>query len=81
MTPSKLSKLGAVRAGGRSLTASEKLRLIQIAVFSVGDTLSASEALSLIASVFKEDPIVRIERSRLAELLNLVTPASRKARR
>jgi hypothetical protein len=65
---------------GRNLTASEKLRLIQIAVFSVGDTLSASEALSLIASVFKEDPIVRIEPARLAELLNLVTPASRKAR-
>jgi hypothetical protein len=69
-----------VLPAGRKLTAGEKLRVIQIAVFSANDTLSPSEALSLIASVFTEDPIVRIDRSRLAELLNLVTPARRKAR-
>lgn len=58
----------------KTLTSSEKLELIRVAAFSAGDTLTPTEALALIASLFKEDPIVRIERARLPELLALVTP-------
>lgn len=76
---SKLAR-GGHGAASRALTPTEKLKLIHIAVFSVDDTISASEALSLIASVFKEDPITRIERSRLPELLAFVTPVKRGGR-
>ena len=72
---------GTAHAGRRNLTSSEKLELIRVAAFSAGDTLTATEAISLIASLFKEDPTVRIDRLRLAELLALVTPPSKKARR
>ena len=65
----------------RALTASEKMKLVHIAAFSAGDTISAEEAISLIASIFKEDPIRRIEPSKLPELLALVTPPNKKARR
>jgi hypothetical protein len=68
---------GAPHAAPRKLNAGEKLELIRIAAFSAGDTLTATEAISLIASLFKEDPTVRIDRARLAELLNIVTPPSR----
>lgn len=78
-----LTKPGGPRR--RTLTTTEKLRLIQLAAFSappsVNHTLTPSEALALIASLFKEDPIARIDRARLPELLELVTPPHRKPRR
>lgn len=79
-----MSKPIAVAGAGiaqRSLTVAEKLHLIQVAVFSVDDTITAAEAISLIASVFKEDPVHRIDRTRLAELLAFVTPPKKGRRR
>jgi hypothetical protein len=64
-----------------ALSQSERLKLIEAAVFSIGDTLTEAEALSLIASVFRGDPGTRINKQRLAELLNVVTPPRRRAKR
>jgi hypothetical protein len=63
------------------LTSAERLKLIESAVFSVGDTLTAAEALSLIGSLFRSDPGTRINRARFAELLAVVTPARRPPKR
>jgi hypothetical protein len=46
-----------------------------VAAYSAGDTISRDEALSLIASLFAEDPIKRLNPATLAELLNVVTAA------
>ncbi len=55
------------------LTGANKLAIIRAAVFSVGDTLTAAEALALVGSLFPPvDPGTRINRERMAELLNAV---------
>ena len=72
-------ELAASGTSPRALTASEKLRVIEMAIYSSGDTLTPAEALQLIAAVFNKDPIRRINREFLAELLAFVTPP--KARR
>lgn len=63
------------------LTVAQRLKVIESAVFSVGDTITAAEALSLIGSLFRGDPGTRINKARLAELLNVVTPPRRPAKR
>jgi hypothetical protein len=59
------------------LTAGKKLELIRLAIYSVDDTITSAQALSLIASLFDEDPGTRLNPDTLPELLNLVTPARR----
>lgn len=63
------------------LTSAQRLKLIESAVFSVGDTISAAEALSLIGSLFGSDPGRRINRAKLAELLAVVTAPRRPPKR
>lgn len=46
----------------------------------VDDTITATEALSLIASVFDDHSPRRVLRDRLPELLNLVTPPGKRRR-
>ena len=60
------------------LTAGKKLELIRLAVYSAGDTITPAEALSLIASLFAEDPGTRLNAATLPQLLNLVTPGRRR---
>ncbi len=62
------------------MTQAQRLKLIEAAVYSVGDTITKDEALSLIAGLFRGDPGTRINKERLAELLNAVT-VSRPRRR
>jgi hypothetical protein len=56
------------------LTAGKKLELIRLAAYSAGDTITPAEALSVIASLFAEDPGTRLNPAMLPELLHLVTP-------
>jgi hypothetical protein len=66
----------------RKPTATQKLEIIRAAVFSVGDTITAAEALALVGSLFAPvDPGTRINRERLAELLALVDPPRKRLRR
>lgn len=62
------------------LSAAKKLELVRIAVYSAGDTLSATEALAFIGSLFSEDPIKRLGPGTLPTLLNIVS-APRKTKR
>jgi hypothetical protein len=61
------------------LSATKKLELVRIAVYSAGDTLTVGEALAFIGSLFSEDPIKRFDPAALPTLLNLVS-VPRKAR-
>jgi hypothetical protein len=58
----------------RKLSASKKLELIQAAVYSAGNELTADQVLVLIASFFPADTGARINPAMYTELLNLVTP-------
>lgn len=63
---------------GRRLTSAQKLEIIRVAIYSIGDTINAGEALAIVASLFHRDPVTPpLPRERLAELLaavNAVTP-------
>jgi hypothetical protein len=61
----------------KRLTQAQRLKLVQVTVFSIGDTITAEQGIALLCSLF-EDPINRIEASRFAELLNLITPPRRR---
>jgi hypothetical protein len=63
------------------MTTKAKLGMIQTAIYSVGDTLTAAEALSLIGSLFHRDPIVRINPGQLAELKAAIDPPKRRVAR
>jgi hypothetical protein len=57
------------------IPAGKKLQLVQLAVYSAGDTITREQALAFISSLFAEDPGTRINAEMFAELLNLVTPS------
>ncbi len=63
------------------MTAGAKLRLVQLAAYSAGDTITPAQALAVIASVFP-DPGSRLNPATLPELLHAVTPTTpRRTRR
>ena len=50
------------------MNATQKLRLVQLAVYSAGDTITHAEAVALIGGLFTEDPGERLNPARLSEL-------------
>lgn len=68
------------------LTAKRQLELVRIAVYSVGETITAAQAISLIAHIFDADPVRRINGAMLPTLQAMITesriaaPAERRRR-
>lgn len=64
------------------LSATKRLELIRVAVYSVGDTLTAAEAIAFIAGFFSADPTWRINPGMLpaglAALEHVVPGAARR---
>lgn len=63
------------------IAAAKKLHLVQLAVYSAGETITPAQALAFIASLFDGDPGTRLSQEMLTELLNIVTPPKRVKKR